>query len=307
MNRAAQQPTAPPSFEEMPKVDGVAHRFVRAGDIAVHVAEAGSGSPLVLMHGWPQHWYCWRHVIPALAQDFRVIVPDMRGFGWSDAPRGGYEKEELASDLFRLLDALELERVGLIGHDWGGWVGFLAALRHPERCSALVALGIVHPFQTPSLSKLSQAWRGLYQVVLASPALGQLLLRTSPALVDSMVPFDTAASSATQSTTREPKYSYGRVLQQPARARASVQMYRTFLTRELPTLHRYGNQRLTVPTRLLVGENDPVATPAMLAGWDAHADDMSVELVSGAGHFLPEEVPERVVQLAREAFATISS
>lgn len=88
----------------------------------MHVALAGpdDGPPLLLVHGWPQHWWEWRHVIPALAERFRVIAPDLRGFGWSEVPAGGYEKEQLASDMLALLDTLGIERVSWIGHDWGG-------------------------------------------------------------------------------------------------------------------------------------------------------------------------------------------
>lgn len=103
-------------------------------------------------------------------------------------------------------------------------------------------------------------------------------------------------------TSGESEYSFGAVLQQPDRARASVQLYRTFLTREVPMLNRYRGQRLTVTTRLLAGERDPVATRTMLAGWEANADDMRVEFVPGAGHFFPEEAPDRIVDLARQTF-----
>src|SRR4051794_33022829 len=77
-----------------PEVEGVEHRYVDAGGLRMHVAEAGpQGEPIMLLHGWPQHWYLWRDVIPPLAEEYRVIAPDLRGFGWSDAPPDGYDKE----------------------------------------------------------------------------------------------------------------------------------------------------------------------------------------------------------------------
>src|SRR6059058_6686702 len=101
--------------QEFPAVEGVevTHRYVDIGGLRMHVAEAGEGEPLVMLHGWPQHWYLWRHQIPELSKRYRVICPDLRGFGWSDAPAGRYEKETLAADLIALLDALGLERVRL--------------------------------------------------------------------------------------------------------------------------------------------------------------------------------------------------
>src|SRR5436190_9552853 len=116
-------------LEGMPQVDGVTHRFVEVraedGPLSVHVAEAGEGPPLLLLHGWPQHWWCFRHLIPQLSERFRVIAPDLRGLGWSDAPPEGYEKRQLAGDILELLDHEGLARVSVMGHDWGGFVAFL--------------------------------------------------------------------------------------------------------------------------------------------------------------------------------------
>lgn len=105
---------------ELPHVEGVEHRFVEARGLRFHVALAGDGDPLVMLHGWPQHWFEWRNLIPSLARRHRVICPHLRGLGWSDAPPAGYEKEELATDALTVLDALELDTVQLVGHDWGG-------------------------------------------------------------------------------------------------------------------------------------------------------------------------------------------
>ena len=84
---------------ELPRLDGVAHRTVMARGLRFHVAEAGAGDPLVLVHGWPQHWWMWRHVVPLLAPHARLVMIDLRGFGWSDAPPGGYDKQTLADGL----------------------------------------------------------------------------------------------------------------------------------------------------------------------------------------------------------------
>ena len=120
---------------DLPEVDGVRHRWVEAHGLRFHLAEAGEGDKVVLcLHGWPQHWYEWRFLLPRLAAaGHRVIAMDLRGFGWSDAPRDGYEKENLATDVLAVLDELGIGRVKLVGHDWGGWIGYLLCLRAPER------------------------------------------------------------------------------------------------------------------------------------------------------------------------------
>ena len=115
-----------------PEVAGVQRpRWSQAGGLRMHVVEAGppDGDPVLVLHGWPQHWYQWRHQIPALAEaGYRVIVPDLRGFGQSEAPPKGYDKENMATDVLNLMDTMGLERVKLLAHDWGGWIGV-----HPLR------------------------------------------------------------------------------------------------------------------------------------------------------------------------------
>jgi len=292
----------------MPHLDGVRHRWVDVQGLLVHVAEAGPAAgqelepPLVLLHGWPQHWWIWRHVVPALAGRHRVLMPDLRGHGWSAAPSSGYDKEQLATDLLGLLDALGLPQVGLVGHDWGGWTGFLACLRAPDRFSGFLALGITHPWQAPSAGRALQAWRLGYQVALSTPLLTERALRLTPRLVEQAV---RAGATVQDAFSAEDLRLYGAVLQEPARARATVQLYRTFLTRESLAVARgrYADRRLTVPTRLVVGNGDPVAAGPFLEGWQEHADDMAVEVLPGVGHFVPEEAPDAVVDRARALFA----
>ena len=165
-------------MSDPPQLEGVEHRYVNARGLRTHVAEAGDGPPLLMLHGWPQHWWCWRGVIPRLAEQHRVIAADLRGHGWTDAPRGGYEKESLASDVLALLDALELERVHLIGHDWGGWIGFLLCLRAPARFERYLALNTGHPWPSPDLRDLLNLWRFAYQLVIGAPAAGPWLIRS---------------------------------------------------------------------------------------------------------------------------------
>jgi pimeloyl-ACP methyl ester carboxylesterase len=278
----------------LPSVPGVSSRFVDVGDLRVHVAEAGHGEPLVLLHGWPQHWYAWRAMVPRLSAQFRLVMPDLRGHGWTSAPRGGYDKEQLATDLLGLLDALGLERVGLVGHDWGGWTGFLACLRAPERFRAFLALGITHPFQSLDPG-VREAHHLSYQVLLSSPVLAAQLLQRSPRLVETIIRIGTTREGA---FTAEDRRLYADVLREPDRARATVALYRTFLLREtLPVLRgRYAGARLTVPARLLSGDGDPVISAGLLTGWQAAAPDLHVEVVPGCGHFLPEEVPDLVAE-----------
>ena len=160
-----------------PELDGVTHRYLDVAGTRLHVAEAGEGPPILLLHGWPQHWWAWRKVIPALAEERRVICPDLRGFGWSDAPPGRYEMQGFATDALALLDELGLDQVELIGHDWGGYAGFLLCLDAPERIDHYLVLGTAHPWFQPPRPSPQMLNRTAYQFLLASPGLGAAVLR----------------------------------------------------------------------------------------------------------------------------------
>jgi pimeloyl-ACP methyl ester carboxylesterase len=284
-----------------PAIDGVSHRQVRARGLEFHLAETGEGEDVVLcLHGWPQHWYEWRHLLPALADRHRVLAMDLRGFGWSQAPRQGYEKENLADDVLAVLDQLGLERVKLVGHDWGGWIGFLLCLKAPERFDRYLALNVLHPWLTWRRA-LPYAWRFWYQLAIMAPGLGYRLHRSGRFVPRVLV----GGSTVREAWDEEELRSFGDNLAQPARARAAVQMYRVFHLRELrPILDgRYASARLTVPTRMLFGTGDAALRPELLAGYERHADEMEVELVSGCGHFIADERPELVAERAREFFA----
>ena len=111
-----------------------------------------------------------------LAKHYRVIAPDLRGFGWSDAPPDGYDKENMGTDVLNLLDALGLERVRLVGHDWGGWIGFLICLRAPERFRRFVALNIPTPYSSFDPRVFASTWRFWYMAAIATPGLGAHLV-----------------------------------------------------------------------------------------------------------------------------------
>lgn len=282
----------------IPELEGVSHRDVEVYGVRFHVAEAGSGPPLLCLHGWPQHWWVWRKLIPDLAESYRVICPDMRGFGWSDAPPGAYAKEELASDLLALLDALDVERANVIAHDWGGFVGFLAALRAPERIERLVAMNIVHPwFKAPPVTPKAAA-NASYQFVLSTPGLGAQVLRHT-GLVKTILQ---KGAHRDYRRSVEELETFADTFKDPDKANATSALYRTFLTKELRAIDRgaYAERRLTVPTLLLTGEADPVVTPERLGGYQDHADAMSTVVVPGAGHFTPEERPAAVLQHVRD-------
>jgi pimeloyl-ACP methyl ester carboxylesterase len=284
----------------MPRVPGVSHRYLTVDGIRFHVAQAGRGEPLVMLHGWPQNWYLWRHLVATLGRRYRLIMPDLRGFGWSDAPRDGYRKERLASDVIGILDGLGIERFRLMGHDWGGFVSYLVALREPSRVERLVVLNMIHPWPSP-LGMLSNVPQSSYMMANALGVSDWLLQHRQPwffSLIRRTLARNSAMSDADLKVFLDP-------LSEPSRAHATVMMYRDFMLREvLPIgLGRYRSRRLETPTLVLFGENDAAISTRLLGGFAAHADDMRVELVPDCGHFIADEKPEVVAGRALDFFA----
>jgi pimeloyl-ACP methyl ester carboxylesterase len=266
----------------LPHVDGVDHQDVVVRGLRMHVAFAGpaTGHPVVLLHGWPQHWYEWRHLIGPLAQaGYRVIVPDFRGFGWSEYPPDeDFRKETLVDDLIALVAELGYGPVSFVGHDWGCWVGWLLCLRRPELVDRAVMLSVRSPvpperIEPDALPRLARLW---YQIPLASPIPGSAKL------------------AALARMRLDVPDVYLEPLRQPSLMRASTLLYRQFLTRELGPLlaGRYRAQRVTVPVLFLVGDGDPLFYEEMVDEHLTHVDDYRGEVLRGVAHFIPEEAPD---------------
>jgi pimeloyl-ACP methyl ester carboxylesterase len=268
-----------------PDLPGVRHEYLNAGGLRMHVALAGADDapPLVLVHGWPQHWWAWRNIIPALAERHRVIVPDLRGHGWTEAPGAGYDKEQLASDLLALLDVLGVARVTWIGHDWGGWIGQLVALRAPERIDRMLVLCVPHLWISPHPRQLGLlGYQGPISLPIVGAWMAQRMLR--PILQSGRGPDPLSTHDL-------------ELFAQHIPSAVTVAMYRTFLTREaLPIARgRYADKRLEVPTTVMVGERDLV-TRGLSPGPVPNQPLLHVEQVDTVAHWLPEQRPDAVLE-----------
>ncbi|MEV0175450.1 alpha/beta hydrolase [Streptomyces sp. NPDC050803] len=284
----------------LPAAEGAEHRWLEVRGARLHVAEYGTGTPVLLLHGFPQHWFAWHPVARLAASGHRLICPDLRGFGWSEQTGRGYDIEGLSEDMLALLDALGLDRVGLVGHDWGAHVGFRLCLRAPERFSGYLALNMAHPWARHR-AILPNLWRQWYTAFIEYPVIGRAVLRRWPAFTRFLLRHQVAESSVWQADE---------LMEFSAAAKASAHagqaMFWQYIVREIPALLRgtWREHRLTVPTVLLGGERDNVIRPSMLAGGESHADDLTVRIVPGAGHFLPREAPHAVAEAMRELFVT---
>ena len=272
---------------DLPHVDGVEHRSVEAGGVRLHVAEAGEGAPLLLVHGWPQHWYEWRGLVRELACDRRLIMPDVRGFGWSETPAGPIEPDVFVRDLVALLDALGLEQVDVAGHDWGGFSSLLLSARHPARVRRLLAISTPHPWLRVTPRVALESWRAWYAVLFAAG----LMERTDRLAAWTMRREGVSAKDVEVFAAR---------LREPERASATTRIYRSYLRRVVATARGGAPEpRSTTPTLLMIGGSDGAVSPTLIAGLERAGEDMHTEVVPGAGHFICDTHPHVVAARVR--------
>jgi pimeloyl-ACP methyl ester carboxylesterase len=271
--------------QEPPPIAGVRRSFVEARGVRFHVTEAGppDGRPVVALHGWPQHHWVYRDLLADPPPGLRVIAPDLPGYGWSGPPPHKWAKEDVARDVLALLDALGLDRVLLIGHDWGAFVGHLIVLGAPERIDGYLALNMAHPW-VDAKAVLPHFWRFWYQVPVA----------TAGVWVQQRTDFVARVFAVASNMDRDTARVYVERFRDPVVARAGRDTYRTFLLREVPSnVRNPERRRATVPIRVLFGVGDSAVHPSLAAAESAYADDYTVELVQ-TGHFILDERPDLV-------------
>jgi len=283
---------------EPPPIDGVRRSFVDARGVRFHVTEAGpaDGRPVLALHGWPQHHWVYRDLLADPPPGLRIIAPDLPGYGWSGPAPHKWAKEDVASDVLALLDALGLDKVLLVGHDWGGFVGYRMVLREPQRFDGYLALNMAHPWVTPRVV-IPQLWRFWYQVVIG----------TAGVPIQRHTKFLEQAYKSGSAIDAETARVYTDRFRDPVVARTGRDTYRTFVLREIPGSARNPEtRRATVPIRALFGLHDAAIHPSMVAAETANADDYTLETVD-TSHFVIDERPDlvraKLIALAEETAA----
>lgn len=238
-------------------------------------------------------------MIPRLAERHRAIAPDLRGFGASGAPPGGYNGLVIGADALALLDALDIPRAHLIGHDWGGFGAFAAAIAAPDRVASMVVLNTLPPWIELRPRMALELWHTLYAFMLA--AWGEWIVRNRPGLIARML----RADRVHDGISRADAEGYAARLRRPESARATQLLYRSYVRSLKAVLveRRFDALRLRPPARFLFGMRDKAVSYRVLAGVEDHCDDLTVELVPDSGHFIAEEKPELVAERALELFA----
>ena len=262
--------------------------------VNLHVVEAGdAGKPLlVLLHGFPEFWWAWRHQItPLVEAGYHVVVPDMRGYNTSDAPQevSAYAIDILAADVIALADAFGADRFHMVGHDWGAVIGWWVAAKYPDRLERVVLMDGPHPdvWGRQALKHPTQALRSTYVAFFQLPWVPEATLAS----------FDFAGLKAmvhgsAKSNTFEPGAleHYARAWAHPGSVTAMLNYYRAL--RERPNTGEPA--RLKPPTLILWAGDDVFLEKNVAEAGLALCDDGKLEIVEGASHWLHIEQPERI-------------
>ena len=286
---------------------------IPAGETTIFLRRLGSGSPVLLLHGFPQTHLMWRHVAPLLARDFTVVCADLRGYGRSGCPastpdHAPYAKRALARDMVAVMERLGFPRFSVAGHDRGGRVAYRLALDHPDRVARLAVLDVV-PTEAVWARADARFALGFWPwSLLAQPAPlpERLLAAGADAVVDDALG---GWGSPAAAFDPEVRASYAGALRDPAHAHAICEEYRAAATldREHDRADRAAGRRILCPLLALWSARGALDTwyaeeSGPLALWRQWADDVQGHALE-AGHFFPEEVPAPTADALRRFFS----
>jgi pimeloyl-ACP methyl ester carboxylesterase len=259
--------------------------------VRLHYVAAGNGEPIVLVHGFPQTWYEWRRIIPALAERFTVIAPDYRGAGHSSRPVTGYDKRTMATDLRELVRHLGFERAAIVGHDIGLMVAYSYAAQFPEATSKLVAIDAPLP-GTKVWDRISVDPRVWHFAFHGARDLPETLVAGRER--EYLTFFVNARIYNTAAFTPEDLDHYVRAYAEPGAMRAGFEVYRAF-EQDVRDNRELMKNRLTMPV-LAVGGAHSTSGPLIEEMMREVADDVTGVVIPESAHWIPEENPDALLE-----------
>lgn len=264
----------------------------------MHYVVAGEGEPVVLLHGFPESWYSWRHQIAALSTRYRVVAPDLRGFNETEA-RGPYDTGTLQADVLALMDHEGIPRAHVVAHDWGGAVAWLLAMSHPERVRSLVVCNIPHPavFQRSLRRNPRQMLRSWYILFFQLPWIPERLLAARGYHnLARMLITDCRPGTFTREDVLHMLEGWRK-----QGVSGGINWYRGLLRhpRRLPNPPPV----VTAPTLMIWGEDDSALGQELTRGTEAYVEDFELKLLPNTSHWVQQEEPALVTALIQAHLA----
>lgn len=276
------------------------HHHADLGDVRLHYVTAGEGFPVVLLHGWPQTSYEWRHIMPVLAKTYQVIAPDLRGLGDSSRPVDGYDKKTVGNDIWRLVHGhLGIEAFHLVGHDWGGPTAYAVAAAHPEAVRTLTILDVTIPGDgSPNISQGGRRWHHAFHQTLDLP---EALVAGREDIYFGW--FYRNYGHHPNVIPEEDIVEYLRTYRQIGALRAGFSYYRS-IPRDIADNAAIAKTfKLPMPVLALGGANAWGRGMEVVESLRRLATDVRGGVIENCGHWMPEEQPEVLLGHLRTFFA----
>ena len=272
-------------------------RYVEANGVLFHYVEAGEGPLLLLLHGFPEFSYSWRHQIPPLAERFHVVAVDLRGYNETAKPRTGYDLRTLVDDTTSLARALGYDTFFLAGHDWGGVIAWATAARHPEAVERLVVLNAPHPtaMARELRSNPSQMRRSWYMAFFQLPGLPEWRIRSNDFAILEKILREQMVHPERMSD--EDLERYKEAMRRPRAVECALEYYRTAFRAALRDGFAVHDMRVDVPTQVIWGERDRALGVELLEGLGQWVPDLRVDRIPTASHWVQQDEPELVTEL----------
>ena len=306
-----QNHTAMAQQQQQPTLEGISfqidnmtfsHHTASVNGIQMHYVIGGQGDPVVLLHGWPETWYAWRHVMPDLAKNYTVIAPDLRGLGDSSKPTTGYDGKTTAEDIYQLVSQLGFDKIFLVAHDVAVQTGYSYAAAHPNNVSKLVLMEFAFPGFLPPGFEGIVWWFGFHQ----TPDIPEAL--TAGKEREYLSWFYRGLTYNPEAITKVDIDEYVSHYSAPGGMRAGFEYYRAFPEDAIQN-QNYSQTKLTMPVLALGGGYIPVVggnitmPSAVEYGIQQLAQNVTGIIVPNSGHFIQEEQPDVVVKLLNNFFS----
>ena len=279
------------------------HRDIITNGIRMHYVTQGHGPLIVLLHGFPEFWYSWRLQIPFLAKlGYTVVAPDLRGYNDTDKPYRGYDIDTLLCDIVGLIKGLGQEKAIIVGHDWGGVLAWMFAMKYQPMVERLLVLNAPHSgtfqreLRTPK--QLRKSW---YVLAFQLPWLPEYILgRNHAQVIGQMI-----IRSAVQKAAFPPDVlaHYRDAMSKPGALHASISYYRMLFRRSLSLLGKDKLETIHVPTLLIWGEQDIALDIALTEGLEQWVPNLQIRRIPDSGHWVQQEKPALVNQYMRTFLA----
>jgi len=276
------------------------HEYILTNGIKLHYVTQGQGPLMLMLHGFPEFWYSWRHQIPEFAKDYKVVALDLRGYNKSDKPQdsSAYVMSEFIKDIAGVIKGLGYSNCVLVGHDWGGMIAWCFAYAHPEMLERLIVLNIPHPAKfAQGLLTPQQLLRSSYVFFFQLPLLPEVLIQLSD-------------YQAIESAFK------GMAVDKSAFTKADIEAYKNAASRRgalTSMLNYYRNifrglirkdwTVLDVPTLMIWGQDDTALGKELTYGTEAYVRNFQIKYIPNCSHWVQQEQPALVNQYMREFLA----